>query len=87
VSSKLLVPKILYFSSNIVDKKWFENLLALKIERLVNVDINANSTTILIVSLGFSFCILLICGGLCAYATYNCKWRKPAKKQVGSGKM
>ena len=50
MSNKLLIPKIIYFSSNIVDKKWFENLLALKIERLVNVDIHANSTTILIVA-------------------------------------
>ena len=83
----MLIPKILNLSSNIVDKKWFENLLALKIERLVNMDINANSKTILIVALGFSFCLLLIRGGLCAYATYNCKWRKPAKKQVCSGKM
>ena len=70
-----------------VDKKWFENILKMKIERLVNVDIHANSTTILIVSFGFTFCILLICGGLCVYGTYNCKWRKPAKKQVCSGKM
>ena len=73
--------------TNIVNKNWFENLLKMMIERLVNMDIHANSTTILIASLGFSFCLLLICGGLCAYATYNCKWRKPAKKQVGSGKM
>ena len=79
--------KYFIFSSNIVNKKWFKNLLKMKIERLVNVDIHANSTTILIVSLRFSFCLLLIYGGLCAYATYNCKWRKPAKKQVCSGKM
>ena len=67
--------------SNIVDKKWFESLMNMKVERLVNVEIRANSTTIFLVTIGFGFCILLICGGLCAYFVYK-KNKKPAKKQV-----
>ena len=35
--------------SNIVDKKWFESLMNMKVDRLVNVEIRANSTTIFLV--------------------------------------
>jgi hypothetical protein len=75
------------FVSNIVDKKWFENLLKINIERLLKVEIHANSTTILFVSIGFGFCLLLICGGLCAYCVYTFKLKKPAKKQVCSSRV
>ena len=59
--------------SNFADRNWVKNLLKMNIEKILNVEIHANSATIVFFAVGFGISIFLLFGALCVFTGFSVK--------------